>query len=123
LGDQSSTAGQILAFDAVRWSRTQNLATGVQMTAEVPGGFVLGQNYPNPFNPTTSFEFRVSGIGFVSLKAFDVLGREVATIVDEVRPAGVYTVRWDASSLPSGVYYYRLRAGEFTDSKKMVLMK
>jgi hypothetical protein len=59
----------------------------------------------------------------VSLKVFDVLGREVATLVNEVRPPGVYTVRWDASSLPSGVYYYRLQAGAFVESKKMVLMK
>jgi Tol biopolymer transport system component len=123
LGDQSSSAGQILAFDAVRWSRTQNLATGLQVTAEVPGGFVLGQNYPNPFNPTTSVEFRVSGFGFVALKVFDVLGREVATLVDEVRQAGAHTVRWDASSLPSGVYYYRLQAGAFTQSRKMVFLK
>jgi Tol biopolymer transport system component len=123
LGDQSSNAGQILAFDAVRWSRTQNLATGVQLTAEVPGGFALGQNYPNPFNPSTNFEFRIANVELVDVRIFDVLGREVATLVNEVRTAGVYTVRWDASSFPSGVYYYRLQAGAFVDSKKMVLMK
>ncbi|MCX6143645.1 MAG: T9SS type A sorting domain-containing protein [Ignavibacteriales bacterium] len=123
LGDQSSNAGQILAFDAVRWSRTQNLATDVLMTSKVPVGSVLGQNYPNPFNPATTIEFRVSSFEFISLKVFDVLGREVATLVDEVRPAGVYRVHWDASSLPSGVYYCRIQAGAFVESKKMVLMK
>ena len=123
LGDQGSSAGQILAFDAVRWSRTVNLATDVQTRGETPTGFVLRQNYPNPFNPSTSFEFRISSLGFVSLKIFDFLGREVATLVNEVRPAGVYTVRWDASSLPSGVYLYRLQAGAFSDLKKMILLK
>ena len=123
LGDQSSSQGQTLAFDAVRWSRTQNLAAGVLTTAEVPGGFFLGQNYPNPFNPGTSFEFQVPSSGLVTLSVYDLLGREVAALINDVRPAGVYQIRWDASSLPSGVYYYRLRAREFTESKKMVLMK
>ena len=90
----------------------------MQITAEVPGGFVLRQNYPNPFNPSTNFEF-----GFVSSKVFDVLGREVASLVNEVRPAGVYTVRWDASWLPRGVYSCRLQAGAFIGLKKMVLLK
>ncbi len=140
LGDQSSSPGQTLAFDAVRWGRTQNLATDVQRTADVPDGFVLRQNYPNPFNPTTNIEFsvatksrrdlvllkqdgRIANVELVMLGVFDVLGRRVATLVNEVRPAGVYTVRWDASSLPSGVYYYRLQAGAFVESKKMVLTK
>ncbi len=80
---------------------------------EVPApALALYQNYPNPFNPSTTFEFRVSALEFVTLKVFDVLGREVATLVNEVRHAGVYAVRWDASSLPSGVYFYRLRAGD-----------
>jgi hypothetical protein len=123
LGDQSSSAGQILAFDAVRWSRTSGAATDVEVSGGAPGGFALLQNYPNPFNPGTNFEFRIANVELVVLKIFDVLGREVATLVNDVRPAGTYTVRWDASSLPSGVYYYRLRAGEFAESKKMVLMK
>jgi hypothetical protein len=98
-----------------------------QSVSSVPGNvptiFALLQNYPNPFNPTTSFEFQVASSEFVTLKIFDVLGREVATLVNEVRPAGVYTVRWDATSLPSGAYYYRLQAGLYVESKKLVLMK
>ncbi len=85
--------------------------------------YALLQNYPNPFNPTTNFGFRVSSFEFVTLRIFDVLGREVATLVNEVRPAGAYTVRWDASSLPSGVYFYQLRAGSFVDTKKLLLAK
>jgi hypothetical protein len=83
----------------------------------------LSQNYPNPFNPTTSLEFKVSSLAFVSLKIFDVLGKEVATLVNEHRPAGVYRVHWDASSFSSGVYFYQLRAGDFVETKKMVLTK
>jgi hypothetical protein len=89
----------------------------------VPRETRLEQNYPNPFNPTTNFEFRVSDFEFVSLKVFDVLGKEVATLVNEVRPSGTYTVRWDGSRLPSGVYFYRLRMGGFTETKKMLLAK
>ncbi|MCX6143276.1 MAG: T9SS type A sorting domain-containing protein [Ignavibacteriales bacterium] len=108
--------------------------TSVQETPfDGPLTFELSQNYPNPFNPTTSFEFRIpgfpakggsaSGGEFVTLKIYDVLGREIATLVNEARPAGVYNVRWDASSFSSGVYFYRLHAGDFVETKTMVLMK
>ena len=83
----------------------------------------LAQNYPNPFNPTTNFEFRIAKFELVTLKVFDVLGREISTPVNEMRPAGVYTIRWDASLLPSGVYFYRLCAGDFVETKKMVFAK
>ena len=85
--------------------------------------FRLDQNYPNPFNPATNFEFRISDFGFVSLKVFDVLGREVETLVNEVVGPGVHTVRWNASGSPSGVYLYQLRAGSFVEARKMVLTK
>lgn len=89
----------------------------------VPREFGLMQNYPNPFNPATNFEFKVSGFEFISLKVLDVLGREVATLVNEYRQPGAYRVQWDASELPSGVYFYRMRAGGFVDTKKMILSK
>lgn len=97
----------------------------------LPERFELRQNYPNPFNPRTSFEFRVSsgstklsaGSEFVTLKVLDVLGREVATLVDEYRQPGTYLAQWDASGLPSGVYFYGIQAGGFSDTKKMVLSK
>jgi photosystem II stability/assembly factor-like uncharacterized protein len=88
-----------------------------------PSCFELGQNYPNPFNPTTNFRFRIVDFGLVSLKVFDVLGREVTTLVNEVRAPGSYTVRWDGSGQPSGVYFYRLQAQGFVETKKMVLQK
>jgi hypothetical protein len=102
----------------------KNTATAVEpINSAIPVTFELLQNYPNPFNPTTNIEFRVSSLGLVSLKIFDVLGREVAMLVNEMRPAGAYSVRWDASSFPSGVYFYRLRSGDFVQTKKLVLAK
>jgi hypothetical protein len=85
--------------------------------------YQLAQNYPNPFNPATNFEFRIAKLEWVTLKVFDVLGREISTLVNEERQAGIYRVTWDASKLPSGVYFYRLRAGDFVETKKMVLTK
>jgi hypothetical protein len=99
-------------------------ATSVEQTSgAIPVECALEQNYPNPFNPSTTFEFRVSSFGLVSLKIFDVLGREVAALVNEVRPAGTYKLRWDASSLPSGVYFYQLRTSQFVQTKKLILTK
>ncbi len=90
---------------------------------ETPDQFSLGQNYPNPFNPVTNINFSLPVSGFVSLKVFDVLGREVATLVDKQINAGSYTVNFDASKLSSGVYFYRLTSGEFSDIKKLMLVK
>jgi len=83
----------------------------------------LLQNYPNPFNPATSFEFLVSSYGIVELRILDLLGREVATIVNEAKSPGNYAVRWNASGLPSGVYFYQLKAGSYLETKKLVLTK
>ncbi len=88
-----------------------------------PTGYALSQNYPNPFNPETNFQFTIADFQFVTLKVFDELGREVAVLVNEHKPAGTYTVRWDATSYSSGIYFYQLQAGSFVETKKMVLMK
>ncbi len=96
-------------------------ATGVK--EEQPAEFFLAQNYPNPFNPNTVIEFNVQSSEFVTLNIHDVLGRKVATLLDEKLPAGTHKVDFDASTLASGVYYYRLRAGDRSASKKMILMK
>jgi hypothetical protein len=83
----------------------------------------LYDNYPNPFNPSTRIKYQVSSISYVSLVVYDVLGNEVATLVNEEKPAGSYEVNFNASTLASGIYYYRLTAGTFTEIKKMVLLK
>jgi hypothetical protein len=98
----------------------------------LPACWSLAQNYPNPFNPTTSIKFQTPAIklgfgnwslDFVSLKVYDILGREVATLVDGVMPAGEHEVRWDAGNLPGGVYFYRVSAGGWSETKKMLLIR
>ncbi len=93
------------------------------ITNEVPSSYSLSQNYPNPFNPVTNINFSLPKSGLVTLKVYDALGKEVATLVNDNRPSGVYNVDFDASSLSSGVYFYKLTAGEFTSVKKMMLIK
>lgn len=90
---------------------------------EIPNSYALQQNYPNPFNPTTNIKFSVPSTGLVKLTVFDVLGREVATLVNEVMPAGNYTSDFNAASLSSGVYFYSLESGDFKQTKKMLLVK
>jgi len=94
-----------------------------QTITQLPRQFMLEQNYPNPFNPKTNIRFRISDFGFVSLKIFDVFGREVKTLVSENKQPGEYEVEWNANDVSSGVYYYRLQAGTFIDVKKMLLLK
>uniref|UniRef100_A0A832G1D2 T9SS type A sorting domain-containing protein n=1 Tax=Ignavibacterium album TaxID=591197 RepID=A0A832G1D2_9BACT len=85
--------------------------------------YALAQNYPNPFNPTTNISYSIKEAGFVSLKVYDVLGREVATLVNENQTPGVYTVPFNASNLSSGMYLYRLETGSFVKVNKMMLLK
>jgi hypothetical protein len=95
----------------------------VSQQSAVVKNFALLQNYPNPFNPSTRIEFSVPKSTFVMVKVFNLLGEEVATLASREFNAGRYTVDWNASSAPSGVYFYRLTAGSFVDTKKMMLMK
>jgi hypothetical protein len=100
------------------------LATGVDNEIDLlPDKTTLLQNYPNPFNPTTSISFCLPSKLFVSLKVFNVLGKEVATLVSKEMPAGSYTNQWNGANLSSGVYFYRLQAGSFTQTKKLVLLR
>ncbi len=90
---------------------------------EVPLEYALQQNYPNPFNPSTIIEFSVPRSNYVTLKIYDTLGEEVATLVSENFSAGRYKVQWDGSRFASGIYFYRLQAGEFVQTKKLLLLK
>ncbi len=89
----------------------------------IPSDFSLSQNYPNPFNPVTKINFAIQKQGLVTLKVYDMLGREVASLLNETKAAGNYTVEFDASKLSSGIYFYKLQSGSFTSVKKMVLVK
>ena len=107
------------------WMRPlTEMITGVNDTKNnLPLNISLYQNYPNPFNPTTTINYEIPKSGLVTIKVFDELGREVATLVNEEKPVGRYSVNFNGSNLTSGVYYYRLQAGNFTQTKKLILLK
>ena len=91
--------------------------------SQIPDDFALKQNYPNPFNPSTNIEYSIPSESFVELKVYDVLGIEVASLVNEQQQAGVYRADFTADNLPSGMYFARLTANEFTQVVKMILIK
>ncbi|MDQ3021166.1 MAG: Omp28-related outer membrane protein [Bacteroidota bacterium] len=97
--------------------------TGISNQNSIPGNYSLSQNYPNPFNPTTNFSFSILKSGNVSLKFYDILGNEVETYVDGLLNAGTYSVQFDGSNLSSGIYFYKLNAGSFSETKRMILSK
>ncbi len=98
--------------------------TGVERnTATIPSGYGLSQNFPNPFNPTTVIAYQIGRTGNVSLKVFDLLGREVKTLIDERQDAGSHSATFGAGTLPSGMYFYKLESGNYIDVKKLVLLK
>lgn len=100
-----------------------SLVTSVRQTSSLPAAFSLSQNYPNPFNPATTIGYQLSAVSHVTLKVYDLLGREVATLVNDEHPAGSYIVTFDAAGLASGVYIYKMHAGEFVQTRRMVLLK
>jgi hypothetical protein len=116
------------------WRRPLSEMTSVPAEGgsnDLPENFNLSQNYPNPFNPVTTIQLSLPSKSFVSLKIFDLIGREVATLVSEELSAGDYSRQWNALGMPSGVYFYRLQthqtsggqAGTFMETKKLVLLK
>ncbi|NOS83825.1 MAG: T9SS type A sorting domain-containing protein [Ignavibacteria bacterium] len=97
---------------------------GVEIVNSVlPTSYLLKQNYPNPFNPVTNINFSIPKAEFVNISVFDILGRKINSLVDEWLNAGVYETDWDASAFPSGVYYYKFTAGDFSETRKMILIK
>ncbi len=94
-----------------------------RFSGKAPKMLSLEQNYPNPFNPSTTIRFSVSSPGFVTLKVFNTLGEEIATLVSDRLDAGTYSTRWNATHYASGVYFLRLRTGGFCETQKLVLLK
>jgi hypothetical protein len=94
-----------------------------EITIAMPEAFALSQNYPNPFNSETVLSFAIGDLGLVKLIIYDVLGQEVAILINEIKSAGLYTVKWNAASMPSGVYFCRLQTDHFVDNKKLVLLR
>jgi PKD repeat protein len=93
-----------------------------EFESELPTSFMLSQNYPNPFNPSTTIRYAISQAGFVTLKVYNLLGKEIETVVSERQPAGKYEIRWNPVGLPSGIYFYQLQAGQFESTKKLILL-
>ncbi len=116
LSDQSNTVGTY-----VNGAPPDKISAGPE--TEVPDEYSLSQNYPNPFNPTTKIDYQIKDKGFVSLKVFDMLGREVADLVNGTKDVGQYSVEFDAKNLPSGVYIYSLKVNDFVQINKMTLLK
>jgi beta-glucosidase len=121
---KSADEGSLQPFtplDAYNWTGSSTVVKEDKNL--IPLVSKLDQNYPNPFNPTTVITYQLFTYGYTTLKVYDVLGREVATLVDGEKSAGVHAVSWDASHLSSGAYFYRLKVGDFNDVKKMIHMK
>jgi hypothetical protein len=112
-------------INGVLYGDTTGTVTGVEEENVIKNNYQLAQNYPNPFNPETRISYKLAEAGYVSLKVFDILGKEVAVLVDEYKNPGYYTIGFNAQNygLTSGIYFYRLRSGSFIETKKLVLMR
>ncbi|MGE5353226.1 MAG: T9SS type A sorting domain-containing protein, partial [Acidobacteriota bacterium] len=123
LAIQYNNADDILNVSGSSVVVTYTGISGVEDIAITARKYDLAQNYPNPFNPSTTISYSLKKEGNVKLTVYDALGKIVAVVVDEFKPAGSYSAKFDARSLPSGIYIYRLEAGEFSAAKKFILMK
>ena len=105
------------------WYAQGGLVTGATPEQQLPAAYQLRQNYPNPFNPSTTIGYELPKSSIVKLSVFDVLGREVSALVNERREAGVHEVKFDGSGISSGVYFYRIEAGGFVQTRKLLLLR
>ena len=121
VGGFFSSAGGVSANNVARWNSGTSRVEQLSPTA--PKTFLLEQNYPNPFNPSTTIRYQLPVASEVKLEVYDVLGKKIATLVNERQSAGSYQVVWNASGLSSGTYFYRLQAGTFVETKKMIMVK
>ena len=118
-----STQSSVSANASFSLSPDENITAVKESTPAVTTSYKLNQNYPNPFNPSTIISYSVPNQSKVTLKVYNILGSEVATLVDETKPAGNYNVTFNAARLSSGVYFYQLKAGNFVSTKKLMLLK
>jgi hypothetical protein len=122
--DENVSPGQYsYRLKQVDYDGTTEYSNVVEVEVAQPIEYSLSQNYPNPFNPTTTIDYSILKDGLVTLKVYDILGKEVVSLINEVQLAGTQKITFDASNLSSGVYYYQLVSGEFTSTKKLILMK
>lgn len=111
------------AIQSLKLTITYNNATDVESKNLSPEDFALMQNYPNPFNPNTKIQYSIGSNQVVQLKVYDVLGKEIITLVNSEQPAGTYKVNFDSKGLTSGIYFYTINAGIYSETKSMILMK
>ena len=105
------------------WYNETPTGMGISDDAPIASSYELGQNYPNPFNPTTHIRFNIPETGNTKLTVFNIMGEAVANLVDGVVPAGGHTVSWNAANMPTGVYFYRMESGNFSQTRKLLLVK
>ena len=111
-----SSVGNFIVSSTTNVGQTLNRKT-------VPASFELEQNYPNPFNPSTTIDYSIPKSGLVTIKIYDVLGKEVKTLVNNIKSAGNYSVEFNATKFASGIYYYRMQTNDFIETKKLILIK
>jgi hypothetical protein len=121
IDDKASTGS--LYFDRIRiiyptWTAVEDFQENM-----IPEDFKLLQNYPNPFNPSTTLSYELSNDSYVDLSIFDLKGKKITSLINDNRSAGTHSIRFNAADLPAGVYFYRLQAGNWADTKKMLLIK
>jgi hypothetical protein len=119
LAVSNNGSGKILIIENL------TITSGIDESPEtyLPESFNISQNYPNPFNPTTTIKYSIPKTSNVEIKIFDILGKEIETLVNEEKPIGTYEITWYAKNLPSGVFFYQMKAGKYLETKKMLLVK
>jgi hypothetical protein len=127
-GNNNMTVQLVEWWDGSTWVNANNIlfsytVVGVEQLLDVIDAYSLSNNYPNPFNPSTTISYSVPELSFVTIIVYDVLGKEISTLVNNEKPVGSYEVEFNATALPSGIYFYKLQAGSFVETKEMVLMK
>jgi len=118
-----SRNGKYIAYAGYTVPQLPKTKPSLKVDPELPIMISLVQNYPNPFNPTTTIKYQIPELSLVTIKVYDVLGNEIATLVNQEKPIGSYEVKFNAIGIPSGIYYYRLQASSFVETKKMVLLR
>lgn len=118
-----NTAGGTYYFDDLRAVKKSSVGVESKDNEVQPAGYVLAQNFPNPFNPSTIIKYQLKESVFVSLKVYDILGKEVAVLVNDIQTAGEHKLNFNAMSLTSGMYIYRLQAGSYIECRKMMLIR
>ena len=108
---------------AIGLATSESTTVGVPISPQIPAEYQLYQSYPNPYNPSVTIQYDVPKEEYVRIVVFNTLGQQVATLINERRMPGRYSVTWNAQNVPSGAYWYRMTAGEFNETRKMVLLK